>query len=117
MDTEKLRPTVTKSAVLTGNKNKNLNQKSGVGKRELRTTEYARGAAFLSFFFFFFLHYFTDNYFAPHSIFSFGCKPLFFVKGSLLLTRDNGTHPKHREHSHEETLLHTHCEVRSSLDL
>ena len=54
MDTEKLRPTVTKSAVLTGNKNKNLNQKSGVGKRELRTTEYARGAAFLSFFFFFF---------------------------------------------------------------
>ena len=68
-------------------------------------------------FFFFFLQYFTDNYFAPHSIFSFGCKPLFFVKGSLLLTRDNGTHPKHREHIHEETLLHTHCEVRSSLDL
>ena len=95
-----------------------MNQKSGVGKRELRTTEYARGAAFLSFFlFFFFSQYFTDNYFAPHSIFSFGCKPLFFVKGSLLLTRDNGTHPKHREHIHEETLLHTHCEVRSSLDL
>ena len=54
VDTEKLRPTVTKSAVLLGNKNKNMNQKSGVGKRELRTTEYARGAAFLSFFFFFF---------------------------------------------------------------
>ena len=93
-----------------------MNQKSGVGKRELRTTEYARGAAFLSFFFFFCN---TLPITTLHLIqfFSFGCKPLFFVKGSLLLTRDNGTHPKHREHIHEETLLHTHCEVRSSLDL